>query len=86
MTNQIDARALKHFWEDETPSGTINGSNVTFTLAQTPHENAVVRLYQDGLFLKQGTDYTLSGATITMTTAPAVGQSLRANYVRSSGE
>ena len=82
----IDGRHLKRFFEDENPSGAINGSNVTFTLAQTPLENAAVELYQDGLKLEYTTDYTISGTTITMVTAPVVGQSLRANYIRKSGE
>ena len=66
--------------QQETPSGTINGSNVTFTLAFTPVTTQSLELYQDGILLLQTTDYTLSGATITFTTAPAAGQSIRAVY------
>lgn len=82
----LDAKFLKRFWVDETPSGTINGSNTAFTLAQTPLENDSVELYQDGLKLTYTTDYTISGTSITMVTAPVVGQSLRANYIRRTGE
>lgn len=64
----------------ETPSGTINNSNAAFTLAHTPLTNASVKLYQDGLILKQGTDYTITGTSITMTTAPNYGQTLYAVY------
>lgn len=66
----------------ETPSGTVNGSNVTFTLANTPGSVSTVTLTVDGLRLTQGSgkDYTISGATITMGTAPAVGQVLWAVY------
>lgn len=64
----------------ETPSGTVNNSNLAFTLAHTPLTNASVKLYQDGLILKQGTDYTISGTGITMTTAPNYGQTLYAVY------
>lgn len=53
-----------------TLSGTINGSNVAFVLSQTPKSNANVKGYLDGFFLRQGTDYTISGKNITMTTAP----------------
>lgn len=84
--SRLDARSLKDFWVDETPSGTINGSNTAFTLSQTPNENESVNLYLDGLKLTQGDDYTLSGVNITMTTAPAIAQSLRANYIRNTGE
>lgn len=64
----------------ETPSGTVDNSNVTFSLANTPTANVAVKLFQDGLILIQGTDYTISGATITMTVAPNFGQTLYANY------
>lgn len=64
----------------EAPSGTINGINVTFTLANTPPANSTVMLHLNGLILIQGTDYTISSATITMTTAPALGQTLYAVY------
>jgi hypothetical protein len=84
--SRLSARFLKKFWVDETPSGTINGSNTAFTLAQTPLENDSVELYQDGLKLTYTTDYTISGTSITMVTAPVVGQILRANYIRNDGE
>lgn len=55
----------------EVPSGTINGSNVTFTLSATPVAGTV-KLFKNGLLLLAGAgnDYTISGATITMATAP----------------
>jgi hypothetical protein len=84
--SRLSARFLKKFWVDETPSGTINGSNTAFTLAQTPLENDSVELYRDGLKLTVTTDYTISGTSITMVTAPVVGQTLRANYIRNDGE
>jgi len=84
--SRLDGRALKKFEVKETPSGTINGSNTAFTLALTPHENEAVELYLDGLYLIEGTDYTLSGTSITMTPAPALGQSLKAQYTRNAGE
>jgi len=64
----------------ETPSGTVNGSNTTFTTTYAPSSAANLELYQDGLLLVNGTDYTLSSSTITMTTAPATGQTLTAKY------
>lgn len=64
----------------EVPSGAIDGTNNTFTLSQTPVGNASVKVYLDGLFQRQGIDYSISGATITMTVAPAIGQTLDANY------
>lgn len=84
--SRIDAQSLKKFWTKETPSGTINGSNTAFTLAQTPLENEAVELYLNGLRLTEGVDYTLSGTAITMIPAPALGQDLRAGYIRKKGE
>lgn len=62
----------------ETPSGTVNGSNTSFTLANTPPSG--IDLFQDGIYLTPTTDYSVSGTTITMVTAPATGQSLYAVY------
>jgi len=53
----------------ETPSGTINGSNTSFTLANTPITGSV-HLYKNGQLLSPTTDYTISGSTITMVIAP----------------
>lgn len=84
--SRLDARFLKDFWVDETPSGTINGSNTAFTLSQTPNENDSVDVYLDGLKQTSGTDYSVSGTTITFTVAPAAGQKLRVDYIRNVGE
>ena len=69
-------------WNQQTPSGLINGSNVTFTLAATPSQALSLNLSLNGLVLRQGAglDYTISGNTITMSTAPATGQTLWAIY------
>jgi hypothetical protein len=68
------------FVYDETPSGTVNSSNVTFTLANTPVAGTLV-LFRDGQRLVPGgADYTLSTATITFVTAPTTGSVLRADY------
>lgn len=67
----------------EVPSGLVNSSNVTFTLASTPTAGTV-RLYQNGVRLKVTEDYTISGATITMNTAPVTGDLLLADYQTNS--
>lgn len=66
----------------EAPSGAVNGSNVTFTLANTPSANANVILWLDGVVQYQGVakDYTISGAVITMAAAPTSPQTLWAVY------
>jgi hypothetical protein len=66
----------------EVPSGSCNGSNTTLTLAHTPGGSASVMLHIDGLIQTQGAgkDYTISGATITLATACASGQTPYAVY------
>jgi hypothetical protein len=68
----------------ETPGGAVNGFNVTFTLANAPSPTVSLRLYDNGVFQVQGTDYTLSGATITFANAPTAGDQLVAYYVYSA--
>lgn len=65
----------------ETPSGTVNGSNVTFTLANTPVSGSD-EVYLNGLIQDSGggNDYTISGATITFATAPQSGDKIRCSY------
>ena len=65
---------------DEVPTGTINGSNVTFTLTNTPSPVDSLELELDGLTLVKDTHYTLAAATITVTSAPSSGQTLFARY------
>lgn len=64
----------------EAPTGAVNSINVTYTLPHTPTANANVSLYLDGIIQYQGIDYTISGATITMTAAPVTNQTLWAVY------
>jgi hypothetical protein len=53
------------------PSGAVNGTNVTFTLPQSPNPPASLKLYLAGQLLSQGEDYTLSGNTITYFVPPS---------------
>lgn len=68
-----------NFATNEVPTGTIDGLNTTFTLANTPTAGSV-SLYQDGLLFTPTTDYSISGATITMVIAPHTNALLLANY------
>lgn len=55
----------------ETPSGLLNGSNVTFTLANTP-VSGMEMVFLNGILQNAGAteDYTISTNTITMGVAP----------------
>lgn len=70
-----------NFVDKEVPSGSINGSNVTFTLANTPVAGSE-HIYLNGVLQESGSgnDYTISGATITYLTAPLTGEKLRVSY------
>jgi hypothetical protein len=65
------------FHDYAVPAGAINGSNTVFTLPYLPSPAAGVRLYMGpggaSLLMTQGTDYTLSGTTLTYAAAPPAG-------------
>lgn len=67
----------------EVPSGSIDGSNVTFTLAHNPITGSL-HLYLNGVLQDPTDDFSLSTNTITFTIAPSVGTDatarLRASY------
>jgi hypothetical protein len=54
----------------EIPSGPINGSNTSFALSSIPASAASLMLFWNGLVLRQGTDYTISGSSVSLTNAP----------------
>lgn len=63
------------FSDAEVPSG----SGATFNLAHVPFGSSL-QLFRNGLVQKTGVDFTLSGATITFTTAPSADDLLQAWY------
>lgn len=67
--------------DDETPAGTMNGVNTTFTLARTPVTGSV-KLWWNGVRQVPGTHYTISGTTITFLAGyePDTGDTLNADY------
>jgi hypothetical protein len=70
-----------NFVAKEVPSGAINGSNTSYTLANTPIAGSE-HVYINGVLAESGAgnDYTISGATITMLYALATGEKLRVTY------
>ena len=74
--------SYSNFVFNEVPSGTINGTNVTFTLAHTPQAGTALHL--NGLRQTPGAtnDFTISGATITFNAAPIVGDEILADYLK----
>ena len=72
------------FVDGITPTGTVDGINTIFTLPSAPNPPASLELTVNGLTYKSGTDYNLSGATVTFlaTSVPSSGSILTAFYRR----
>jgi hypothetical protein len=74
-----------NFVSSEAPSGTIDGTNATFTLANTPVAGSV-RVYVNGVRMNAGAgnDYTISTATITFLSGaiPQTGDVVLADYMK----
>lgn len=65
-----------------TPTGVVNGVNVTFTVSPVPVAGLFLLLFRNGLLQTIGgaNDYTLSGGTITFNVAPLTNDVLVAVY------
>lgn len=74
------------FQDGETPGGTIDGVNDTFTLVTAPDPPASLELMKNGVVQKAGVDFSLSSGTITFLAGaiPQTGDSLLTWY-RSDG-
>lgn len=69
-----------HIIDDETPSGTVNGTNQIFTLANVPVPTNSLKVFVNGQRLRITEDYTLSGGTITFNTAPPTTSVILCDY------
>lgn len=67
---------------ETTLAGTYDGVNTVFTITWEA-VNGTLRVVQspDGLALTEGIDYTRSGKTLTLVTAPPSGGNLQASYI-----
>lgn len=70
-----------NFVTRETPSGAVDSSNTTYTLANTPTAGSEM-VYLNGILQEPGAgnDYTISAGTITYLTAPVTGDRIRVSY------
>jgi len=70
------------FVDAETPAGTMNGTNTSFTLSQVPSPVTSTTLYRNGLRLSAGLDYTISSNSITFSSGyqPQPGDTLLCWY------
>lgn len=65
-----------NYSDDETITGSINGSNDTFVLAHTPSPAASLQFFRNGVCLKRAVGYVLTGDTVV----------LQSGYVPDTGE
>src|SRR4051812_41839659 len=68
---------------NETPSGTVDGVNDTFTLADPPNPASSLMLFRNGVLQRGGgVDYALTSATIVFAASeiPSTGDLLIATY------
>lgn len=71
-----------NFVNNETLGGVVDGTNATFTLANTPV--GLFLLFVNGMLQEAGAgnDFTISGTTITMLSVPTTGAKVRAFYMK----
>ncbi len=79
---RIDAAASLHIAAEYVGVGAPPA--VEFPLDNTPVEGSL-QLYVDGTLQVEDTDFTISGATITFTTAPGSGLAITASYDTAAG-
>lgn len=79
------ALTASNFVFGETPAGTVDGTNATFTLANTPTASTL-RVVVNGVRMNVGgsNDYTLSTATITFLSGaiPQTGDVILCDYMK----
>ena len=70
------------FADGEIPLGAINGVNLVFTLAFAPSPASSLLLFRNGVLMRQGADYAVTGNTATffLNSVPMTGDLLVASY------
>lgn len=80
VTCSADSGAV-NFADQETPTGLINSSNTSYSLAHTPSPAASLTCFENGVAQRAGgADFTLAAATMTYVAAPSTGSTLVCNY------
>jgi hypothetical protein len=76
------AGAGANFADAEIPTGPVNGVNTEFTLAAAPSPAGSLELYRNGLIMRQGADYQITGNAVTffLGSVPQTGDLLVAYY------
>ena len=81
--SNVAAMSAANFVTRETPTGAVNGTNVTFTLANAPVVGTE-HVYINGLLMEPGAgnDYTISGSTSTTLFTLQTGDKIRVSYIK----
>lgn len=70
------------FVDGETPAGSVNGVNTSFTLVQSPNPAGSLAVYRNGMRILSGLDYTSTGSSITFSSGyvPQIGDVIQCSY------
>jgi hypothetical protein len=70
------------FVDSESPGGTINGTNASFSLSNAPTPASSLALFRNGMLLQPGVDFTLTGSSIQFMAGklPSLGDILQGSY------
>jgi hypothetical protein len=70
------------FMDNDAPAGIADGANTAFTLTGTPSPAGSLAVYRNGILMKSGQDFTLSGSSVQFMAgaAPQPGDTLLASY------
>lgn len=71
-TKSVRADIAVGVWTKETPTGALDGVNLTYTLAHAPRSKTL-DLAVNGQLFTEGVDYTVSSTTLTLSTALPAG-------------
>lgn len=88
ITNSAFIQGSNSIVVNETPTGSINGSNMVFTTLLGKYVSNTTEVTLNGLVQLRGTDYTETtpgSGIFTFTTAPVTGDAVRVNYQYSTG-
>jgi hypothetical protein len=74
--------AQPSFMDNDAPAGLVDGSNANFTLSGTPSPAGSLAVYRNGILMKSGQDYTLSGNAVQFVAGavPQPGDTLLVSY------
>lgn len=80
--SKIAGKWIGNVFEQEVPTGLVNGSNTSYSLSSIPQSDKSVIVFLNGLAQRYTTDFTVSGSTITMVNAPSSGVSIFVFYIK----